>query len=186
VGSVFGPFRFLLPVCRICWCLYTFNIHLYMHIFRRIFLRNNWWRESDTNIRSLPSIVAEKNEHICSMCIKINKVGKHEVGIWWVQTFVYAYFSSHFSKEQLMTGIWYLVTSFIYVCHIVGSIFWTRQIPTSCLPKSGGIIGWHFEFHVHITLTWTCDRLMNIIVHHVQLLLSRNSLHKYQASFRVI
>ena len=38
-----------------------------------------------TNIRFLPSIVAEKNatknEHICSMCIKINKVGKQEVGI---------------------------------------------------------------------------------------------------------
>jgi hypothetical protein len=28
---------------------------------------------------------ATKNEHICSMCIKINKVGKREVGIWWVQ-----------------------------------------------------------------------------------------------------
>ena len=41
------------------------------------------------NIRFLPSIVAEKNattnEHICSMCIKINKVSKREVGIWWVQ-----------------------------------------------------------------------------------------------------
>ena len=41
------------------------------------------------NIRFLPSIVAEKNvtknEHICSMCIKINKVGNQEVGIWWVQ-----------------------------------------------------------------------------------------------------
>jgi hypothetical protein len=34
---------------------------------------------------SAPSIVAEKNatknEHICSMCLKINKVGKQEVGI---------------------------------------------------------------------------------------------------------
>jgi hypothetical protein len=28
---------------------------------------------------------ATKNVHICSMCIKINKVGKQEVGIWWVQ-----------------------------------------------------------------------------------------------------
>ena len=41
------------------------------------------------NIRSLPSIVpdknAMKNEHICSMRIQINKVGKQEVGIWWVQ-----------------------------------------------------------------------------------------------------
>ena len=40
VGSVFGPIRFLLPVC---WFLYTFNIHLYMHIF----LSNYWWQESD-------------------------------------------------------------------------------------------------------------------------------------------
>ena len=41
------------------------------------------------NIRFLLSIVAEKNatknEHICSMCRKINKVGKQEVGIRWVQ-----------------------------------------------------------------------------------------------------
>jgi hypothetical protein len=37
------------------------------------------------NIRYLASIVAEKNAHICSMCIKINKVGIQEVGksdIW--------------------------------------------------------------------------------------------------------
>ena len=41
-----------------------------------------------TNIRFLPSIVAEKNatkighiQNVCSMCIKINKVGKQEVGI---------------------------------------------------------------------------------------------------------
>jgi hypothetical protein len=71
VGSVFGPNRFLLPVCRLCWFLYTLKI------------------QYQQNIRSLPSIVAEKNvtknEHICSMCIKINKVGKQEVGIWWVQ-----------------------------------------------------------------------------------------------------
>jgi hypothetical protein len=73
VGSVFGLIRFQLPVCRFCWFLYTFNIHLYMHIFRRIFLSNYWWKN------------ATKNEHICSMCIKINKVGKQEVGIWWVQ-----------------------------------------------------------------------------------------------------
>jgi hypothetical protein len=33
------------------------------------------------------------------MCIKINKVGKQEVGIWWVQ--------KHFPM------VWYLVTSVI-------------------------------------------------------------------------
>jgi hypothetical protein len=40
----------------------------YMLIFCRIFLSNYWWQKSN----------------ICSMCIKINKVGKQEVGIWWV------------------------------------------------------------------------------------------------------
>jgi hypothetical protein len=74
------------------------------------------------NIRFLPSIVAEKNvtknghiQNVCSMCIKINKV----------HTFVHVYthFSSHFSKQLLMTGIWYLVTNFIYVPYIVGNVF---------------------------------------------------------------
>jgi hypothetical protein len=44
------------------------------------------------NTRFLPSIVAEKNvtknrhiQNVFSMCIKINKVGKQEVGIGWVQ-----------------------------------------------------------------------------------------------------
>jgi hypothetical protein len=36
-----------IPVCRFCWFLYTFNIHLYMHIFHHIFLSNYWWQESD-------------------------------------------------------------------------------------------------------------------------------------------
>jgi hypothetical protein len=37
-------------------------------VLPRIFLSNYRWQKSD-----------------CSMCIKINKVGKQEVGIWWVQ-----------------------------------------------------------------------------------------------------
>jgi hypothetical protein len=60
--------------------------------------------------RFLPSIVAEKNatknEHICSMCIKINKVGKQEVGIWWVQK----------CYPQYGIPIW-------CVPHIVGGVF---------------------------------------------------------------
>jgi hypothetical protein len=47
VGSVFGPIRLLLPVCWFCWFWYTFKIHLYLHIFRLIFLSNYWWQESD-------------------------------------------------------------------------------------------------------------------------------------------
>jgi hypothetical protein len=43
---------------------------------------------------------------------------------WFLYTLnIYAHFSSHFSQQLLITEIWYLVTSFIYVCHIVGSVF---------------------------------------------------------------
>ena len=40
MGSVFGPVRFLLPVCRLSWFLDTLNI--YAH-----FLSNYWWQKSD-------------------------------------------------------------------------------------------------------------------------------------------
>jgi hypothetical protein len=72
-----------------------------MHIFRRIFLSNYWWQESDiwsqASYRYVilwevfldPSdsyfLFADLVDYICSMCIKINKVGKQEVGIRWVQ-----------------------------------------------------------------------------------------------------
>jgi hypothetical protein len=45
---------------------------------------------------------------------------------WFLYTLnIYAHFSSHFSQQLLMAEIWYLVTSFIYVPHIVGSVFWS-------------------------------------------------------------
>ena len=43
MGSVFGSVRFLLPVCRPGWFLYTLNI--YSH-FCRICLSNYWWQKS--------------------------------------------------------------------------------------------------------------------------------------------
>ena len=60
------------------------------------------------NIRFLPSIVAEKNEtknghiqNVCSMCIKINKVGKQEVGIWWVQKRLWGIYMKLVTKYQI-------------------------------------------------------------------------------------
>ena len=45
MGSVFGLVRFLLPVCRLSWFLYTLNI--YAH-FSSHFLSNYWWQRSDS------------------------------------------------------------------------------------------------------------------------------------------
>ena len=92
--------KYQIRVINSCWeicdekCAYMFNVYK-SQLSRQTGSRNltgqngvpiwSLWR----NIRFLPSIFAEKNatkyEHICSMCIKINKVGKQEVGIWWVQ-----------------------------------------------------------------------------------------------------
>jgi hypothetical protein len=41
MGSVFGPIRFLLPVCRLCWFLYTLNIKY------QISAINSCWEKCD-------------------------------------------------------------------------------------------------------------------------------------------
>jgi phospholipid N-methyltransferase len=65
------------------------------------------------------------------MCIKINKVGKQEVGIWWFQnsSFFVTFFSATIDSRNLI---------FAHKLHIGtsyhGKRLWTNQIPISCLP----------------------------------------------------
>ena len=97
--------KYQISAINSCWekcdekCTYTFNVY-----------KNQLSRQTGSRYlmgpRTLPTIWgtymklvtkyqisainscwenATKNEHICSMCIKINKVGKQEVGIRWVQ-----------------------------------------------------------------------------------------------------
>jgi hypothetical protein len=153
MGSVFGPIRFLLPVCRFCWFLYTLNIyaHFSLHFSHPLlmaeiwylvtsqktlptiwctymklvtkyqisainscwekcdekcaymfnvykFLSNCWWQKSDIwsqasyryTILWVAFLDPSDSYFLFAdlvgfyMCIKINKVGKQEVGIWWV------------------------------------------------------------------------------------------------------
>ena len=79
------------------------------------------WR----NIRFLPSIVAEKNaiknghiQNVCSMCIKINIVGKQEVGIWWVQK----------NYPQYGIPIWSLGPNIRFLPLIVAEKYATKNI----------------------------------------------------------
>jgi hypothetical protein len=63
----------------------------YMLIFRLIFLSNYWWQKSDiwsqASYRYPISWEAflDPSDSYFLLCIKINKVSKQEVGIWWVQ-----------------------------------------------------------------------------------------------------
>jgi hypothetical protein len=45
VGSIFGPVRFLLPVCRLSWSLYTLNIyaHFSSHFSQQLLMAEIWY-----------------------------------------------------------------------------------------------------------------------------------------------
>jgi hypothetical protein len=60
-----------------------------LHIFRHIFLSNYWWQRSDiwsqASYRYPISWEMFLDPSDSYFLIKINKIGKQEVGIWWAQ-----------------------------------------------------------------------------------------------------
>ena len=102
--------KYQIPVINSCWekcdekCAYTNVLNVYKNQQNRQTGSRNlmdpktlptiWgtymklvtkYQISAINSSLLAEKNATKNEHICSMCLKINKVGKQEVGIWSVQ-----------------------------------------------------------------------------------------------------
>ena len=81
----------------------------YMHIFRRIFLSNYWWQESDIWSQAwyryaiLWEALLDPSD---SEFLFADLVGFYTLNI-------YAHFSSYFSQQLLMAEIWYLITNFI-------------------------------------------------------------------------
>ena len=133
MGSVFEPIGFLLPVCRLCWFLYTLNIYTCMLIFRNIFLSNYWWQKPDIWSQAsyryailweafldpwdsyfLFADFVDFYTHLTYICIC---------------TFFVAFFSATIDDRNLICG---------HKLHIGtpyrGKRFWTHRIPTSCLP----------------------------------------------------
>jgi hypothetical protein len=99
VGSVFGPIRFLLPVCQLSWFLYTLNI--YAHFSQQLLMTEIWYLV--TSFIYVPHIVGRVFGPIrfllpvCRLC-------------WFLYTLnVYAHFSLHFSQQLLMAEIWFVI-----------------------------------------------------------------------------
>ena len=118
-----------------------------MHIFRHIFLSNYWWQKSD--IWSQASyrypISWEAFLNPSDSCLPTLLIFIH---IEHICSFFVAFFSATIDGRNLIFG---------HKLHIGtqyrGKRFLTRQIPTSCLPKSGDIIS--SPLHVrtcHMTL----------------------------------
>jgi hypothetical protein len=126
------------------------------------------WSLRSNNIRFLPSIVAEKNatknEHICSMCIKSNKVSKQEVWIWWVQ--------KRFPRYGVpITGI---VTVCVFVCHVSSyhPFYFDFHSARIIFDVSSGFYLWN----VNRTTTWHLQKMLKLAFKDVS---TENSEHTY-------
>ena len=103
----------------------------YMSIFRHIFLSNYWWQKSD--IWSQASYRGKRfwTHQIPTSCLPTYLVFIH---IEHICSFFVAFFLATIDGRNLILG---------HKLHIGtpyrGKRFLTLQIPTSCLPKSGGI-----------------------------------------------
>jgi hypothetical protein len=87
--------------------------------FLHIFLSNYWWQKSDILSQAsyrYPISWEAFLDPSDSYFLYADLVG-------FIHIEHNAHFSSHFSQQLLMAEIWYLVTNFIWVPHIVGSVF---------------------------------------------------------------
>ena len=144
MGSVFGSVRFLLPVCRLSWFLYTLNI--YAHFSSHIF-SNYWWQRSDIWSQAsywYPISWEAFLDPSDSYFLFADLVGFYTHLT--LCTFFVTFFSATIDGRDLIFG---------HKLHIGtpyrGKRFLTLQIPTSCLPKSEGIISEHY-LTVHLVL----------------------------------
>ena len=137
MGSVFGPVRFLLPVCRLSW----FFIHI-EHIcpfFVTFF---------SATIDGRDLIFGHKlhigtpyrgkrfwTHQILTSCLPTLLIFIHIEHTFCIFPFFVAFFLATIDGRNLIFGHkLYIGTPYR------GKRFWTRQFPTCCLPKSGGII----------------------------------------------
>ena len=140
MGSVFEPVRFLLPVCRLSWFLYTLNIYAHFsshfsqqHIDGRDLIFGHKlhigtpYRGKRFWIHQIPT-----------SCLPTLLIFIHIEHTFCICPFLVAFFSATIDGRNLIFGHkLHIGTSYR------GKRFLTRQIPTSCLPKSGGIISEH-------------------------------------------
>ena len=129
----------------LCADLVGFYTHwTYMHIFCHIFLCNYWWQKSD--IRSQASYRYPISweaflDPSDSYFLLADLIFIHIEHTFCICTFFVAFFSATIDGRNLMFGHkLHIGTSYR------GKRFLTRQIPTSCLPKSGGIVSISLQF----------------------------------------
>jgi hypothetical protein len=102
-------------------------------IFRRIFLSNCWWQKSD--------IWSQASYRYTILWVEfLDPSGSYFLFADLVGFYTHWTYMLIFRRIFLSNYWWQKSDVWSQYC---GKCFLTRQIPTSCLPKSGGIIGEH-------------------------------------------
>jgi hypothetical protein len=142
VGSVFGPVRFLLLVWRHSWFLYTLNIcTFFVTFFSAIIDGRDLIFGHKLHIGTPCRGKRVWTHQIPTSCMPALLIFIHIEHTFCICPFLVAFFSATIDGRNLIFGHkLYIGTSYR------GKRFLTHQIPTSCLPKSGGIISEQFLF----------------------------------------
>ena len=106
-----------------------------MLIFRRIFLKNYWWQESD--IWSQASYRYPISWEVFLDPSDSYFLFADLVGFYTHWTYMHIFLSNIDGRDLIFGHKLHIGTPYR------GKRFWTHQIPTTCLPKSGGIISEH-------------------------------------------
>ena len=137
MGSVFGPVRFLLPVCRLSW----FFIHIehictfFVTFFSATIDGRNLIFGHKLHIGTPYRGKRFSTHQIPTSCLPTLLIFIHIEHTFCIFPFFVAFFLATIDGRNLIFGHkLYIGTPYR------GKRFWTRQIPTCCLPKSGGII----------------------------------------------
>jgi hypothetical protein len=151
VGSVFGPIRFLLPVCRLSWFLYTLNIyaHFSSHFSQQLLMEEIWYLVTAINS------CWEKCDEKCAYMFNVYKNqqsrqtgSRNPMGSKTLPT-IWGTYMKLVTKYQIssINSCWEKCDEkCAYMFNVYknqlsrqtapyrGKRFWTHQIPTSCLP----------------------------------------------------
>jgi hypothetical protein len=127
VGIVFGPVRFLLPVCLLSWFLYTLNIyaHFSSNFSQPLLMAEIWYLVTSRNLtgpKTIPTIwytymMLVTKYQISAMNSYWEKCDEKYLGL-----------TDGDDRDLIFGHKRHIGTPYR------GKRFWTHQIPTSCLP----------------------------------------------------
>jgi hypothetical protein len=136
MGSVFGPIRFLLPVCQLCWFLYTLKIYVNFasHFSKQLLITGIWYLVKLNKIAKLLS-----SESRLYVCIKL------------LMTFMCIISVNYWCR--MVVGFTFPIKKCFYMFYFY-KFRWCIAIEHNFIPKWGGVIVFNVTFNNNLVISW--------------------------------